>query len=785
MTSVNLSRAPAAIIRRRLQLQPEFHAECSWLKSSSKHAPFTLSCQIRPKQLSQIAELRVTSLDASQASEKDISLVQTPHKVEVNEKIEESIEYVQNLLMTSGDGRISVSPYDTAVIALIKDLKGRDAPQFPSCLEWIAHHQLADGSWGDEFFCIYDRILNTLACVVALKSWNLQSDIIEKGVTYIKENVHKLKGANVEHRTAGFELVVPTFMQMATDLGIQGLPYDHPLIKEIADTKKQRLKEIPKDLVYQMPTNLLYSLEGLGDLEWERLLKLQSGNGSFLTSPSSTAAVLMHTKDEKCLKYIENALKNCDGGAPHTYPVDIFSRLWAIDRLQRLGISRFFQHEIKYFLDHIESVWEETGVFSGRYTKFSDIDDTSMGVRLLKMHGYDVDPNVLKHFKQQDGKFSCYIGQSVESASPMYNLYRAAQLRFPGEEVFEEATKFAFNFLQEMLVKDRLQERWVISDHLFDEIKLGLKMPWYATLPRVEAAYYLDHYAGSGDVWIGKSFYRMPEISNDTYKELAILDFNRCQTQHQLEWIHMQEWYDRCSLSEFGISKRELLRSYFLAAATIFEPERTQERLLLAKTRILSKMITSFVNISGTTLSLDYNFNGLDEIISSANEDQGLAGTLLATFHQLLDGFDIYTLHQLKHVWSQWFMKVQQGEGSGGEDAVLLANTLNICAGLNEDVLSNNEYTALSTLTNKICNRLAQIQDNKILQVVDGSIKDKELEQDMQALVKLVLQENGGAVDRNIRHTFLSVFKTFYYDAYHDDETTDLHIFKVLFRPVV
>ncbi|KAL1536398.1 Gly-Xaa carboxypeptidase [Salvia divinorum] len=45
-----------------------------------------------------------------------------------------------------------------------------------------------------------------------------------------------------------------------------------------------------------------------------------------------------------------------------------------------------------------------------------------MGVRLLRMHGYNVDSNALDHFKQQDGKFSCYGGQMIESASPIYNL---------------------------------------------------------------------------------------------------------------------------------------------------------------------------------------------------------------------------------------------------------------------------------------------------------------------------------------------------------------------------
>nr|AZB50382.1 terpene synthase 1 [Nepeta racemosa] len=796
ISSLNLSNAAAA--RRRLQLPanvhlPEFHSVCAWLNSSSKHDPF--SCRIHRKQKSKVTECRVASVDASPVSDHKMSSpVQTQE--EANKNMEESIEYIKNLLMTSGDGRISVSAYDTSIVALIKDIEGRDAPQFPSCLEWIGQNQKADGSWGDDFFCIYDRFVNTLACIVALKSWNLHPHKIQKGVTYIKKNVHKLKDGRPELMTSGFEICVPAILQRAKDLGIQDLPYDDPMIKQITDTKERRLKKIPKDFIYQLPTTLLFSLEGQENLDWEKILKLQSADGSFLTSPSSTAAVFMHTKDEKCLKFIENAVKNCDGGVPHTYPVDVFARLWAVDRLQRLGISRFFQPEIKYFLDHIQSVWTENGVFSGRDSQFCDIDDTSMGIRLLKMHGYKIDPNALEHFKQEDGKFSCYGGQMIESASPIYNLYRAAQLRFPGEEILEEAIKFSYNFLQEKLAKDEIQEKWVISEHLIDEIKIGLKMPWYATLPRVEAAYYLDYYAGSGDVWIGKTFYRMPEISNDTYKEMAILDFNRCQAQHQFEWIYMQEWYESSNVKEFGISKKELLVAYFLAASTIFEPERAQERIMWAKTKIVSKMIASSLN-KQTTLSLDqktalftqleHSLNGLD----SDEKDNGVAETknLVATFQQLLDGFDKYTRHQLKNAWSQWLKQVQQGEATGGADAELEANTLNICAGhiaFNEQVLSHNEYTTLSTLTNKICHRLTQIQDKKTLEIIDGGIRYKELEQEMQALVKLVVEENdGGGIDRNIKQTFLSVFKNYYYSAYHDAHTTDVHIFKVLFGPVV
>lgn len=71
------------------------------------------------------------------------------------------------------------------------------------------------------------------------------------------------------------------------------------------------------------------------------------------------------------------------------------------------------------------------------------------------------------------------------------------------------------------------------------------------------------------------------------------------------------------------MSKRELLVAYFLGAATIFEPERMQERIMWAKTRIVSRMFASFLS-NETTLSFDeraallteigHNLNGLNVI---------------------------------------------------------------------------------------------------------------------------------------------------------------------------
>ncbi|KAL0393921.1 UNVERIFIED_CONTAM: Peregrinol diphosphate synthase TPS1, chloroplastic [Sesamum latifolium] len=712
-----------------------------------------------------------------------------------NSKIDESINYIKQMLGSMDDGRISVSPYDTAWVALIRDLQGRDIPQFPSCLDWISNNQLSDGSWGDEhFFLAYDRLLNTLACVVALTTWNVHADKIQKGISFIKENICKLEDSNPEHMTCGFELVFPALLQKARDLGIHDLPYDAPVARDIYSARDHKMKRIPKELMHKLRTSLLFSLEGLEDLEWQKLLKLQSPHGSFLTSPSSTAFAFMQTGDQNCLKFIEYTLQKCNGGAPHTFRVDIFARLWAVDRLQRLGISRFFQPEIKDCLSHIYRSIYDVGVrreFSvDEIQNFCDIDDTSMGFRLLRLHGYDVDPNVLSNFKNDD-KFSCYGGQIIESATPIYNLYRASQIRFPGEKILEEANTFAYKFLQEKLASNQLLDKWVISKHLPDEIRIGLKMPWYASLPRIETRFYLQHYAGADEVWIGKTLYRMEEISNDAYLELARLDFSRCQAQHQAEWTSMQQWYENFNVCEFGVSRKDVLLAYFLGSASMFEADRSKERMAWAKSQIISKMITSFLNEETTSSEQKAALlTGLRKDIKTrkcGKREQRLINILLASLYQLLEGFDTYTRQRLKNAWGEWMVKLRQGEVNCGQDAELLTTTLNICGGClvtyKDDILSHHDYKNLSQPHNKICQHLSQIHNKKVLETKESwnttecRIKDMEIEQDMQALVKLVLEESGG-IDRNLKQTFLSVAKTCYYRAYTALETIDMHIFK-------
>ncbi|XP_042014834.1 ent-copalyl diphosphate synthase, chloroplastic-like isoform X1 [Salvia splendens] len=710
-------------------------------------------------------------------------------------KIGGLVNAVRSMLQSMGDGEISVSPYDTAWVALVAD-EGR--PRFPSSLEWISRNQLSDGSWGDaRTFSIFDRIINTLACVVALRFWDAHLDKTDRGVLFIKENVNKLEEENVEHMPIGFEVALPSLIEIAQDLRID-VPSDTRGLREIYARREIKLQKIPREILHQMPTTLLHSLEGMGGLMWDKLLKLQSEDGSFLFSPSSTAFALQQTKDHNCLKYLTKHLNNFNGGVPNVYPVDLFEHLWAVDRLQRLGVSRYFQPEIEKCVAYVYRYWTEKGICWARNSEVKDIDDTAMGFRLLRLHGYEVSADVFKHF-ESGGEFFCFKGQSTQAVTGMYNLYRAAQLIFPGEKILEEAATFSSKFLQLKRANNQLLDKWIITKDLPGEVGYALDVPWYASLARVETRFYLEQYGGEDDVWIGKTLYRMPYVNNNKYLELAKLDYNNCQALHQQEWRDIQKWYRNLSLGEFDLSGEGLLHAYYIAAASIFEPEKSHERLSWAKTVILMQTITS--HFHHNRLSTEQKRVFIDEfvhgsILKYANGGRyktrtNLVGTLLTTLNQLsldillANGCDVH--QPLKNAWHKW-MKTWEGGGSGAELLVQMLNLSGRGKCEPEELLSlHPKYEHLLHTTVSVCDKLRLFQHQKNVYGCMASAEGfttLEIESQMQELVKLVVTKSSDDLDSKIKQNFFIIARSFYYAAYCNPGTINFHIGKVLFERV-
>ena len=68
------------------------------------------------------------------------------------------------------------------------------------------------------------------------------------------------------------------------------------------------------EVMHRVPTSILHSLEGMPGVDWNKILRLQSSDGSFLFSPSATAFALMKTGDAKCFEYISKIVEKFDGG---------------------------------------------------------------------------------------------------------------------------------------------------------------------------------------------------------------------------------------------------------------------------------------------------------------------------------------------------------------------------------------------------------------------------------------------------------------------------------------
>ncbi|XP_052143953.1 ent-copalyl diphosphate synthase 1, chloroplastic isoform X3 [Oryza glaberrima] len=684
---------------------------------------------------------------------------------EADDELQPLVEQVRSMLSSMEDGVITASAYDTAWVALVPRLDGEGGAQFPAAVRWIVGSQLADGSWGDEaLFSAYDRVINTLACVVALTRWSLHHDQCKQGLQFLNLNLWRLVEEEPDTMPIGFEIAFPSLVEAARGLGID-FPYDHPALKGIYANRELKLKRIPKDMMHIVPTSILHSLEGMPGLDWQRLLKLQCSDGSFLFSPSATAYALMQTGDKKCFAYIDRIIKKFDGGVPNVYPVDLFEHIWVVDRLERLGISRYFQREIEQNMDYVNRHWTEDGICWARNSNVKEVDDTAMAFRLLRLHGYNVSPSVFKNF-EKDGEFFCFVGQSTQAVTGMYNLNRASQISFPGEDILQRARNFSYEFLREREAQGTLHDKWIISKDLPGEVQYTLDFPWYASLPRVEARTYIGQYGGNDDVWIGKTLYRMPIVNNATYLELAKQDFNRCQALHQHELQGLQN-----DMSSMKRMERFMWSSLYEENGNVLGLEG------YAKDGILARTLCQLIDL-------------LSQETPPVREGQ-------KCIHNLI-----------RCAWIEWMMQqINMKDGRYGkgrvmypgsctvhnkETCLLIAQIVEICAGRIEEaasMINNTEGSWFIQLASSICDslhaKMLLSQDTKKNETTINQI-DKEIELDMQELAQYLLPRvDDRRINNKTKQTFLSIVKSCYYAANCSPHMLDQHISEVIFEQVI
>lgn len=81
---------------------------------------------------------------------------------------------------------------------------------------------------------------------------------------------------------------------------------------------------------------------------------------------------------------------------------------------------------------------------------------------------------VFKHF-EKDGEFFCFAGQLNQAVTGMFNLYRASQVLFKGEEILENAKSFSAKYLTEKRHANELLDKWIITKDLPGEVSSNFR----------------------------------------------------------------------------------------------------------------------------------------------------------------------------------------------------------------------------------------------------------------------------------------------------------------------
>ena len=418
----------------------------------------------------------------------------------------------------------SSTAYDTAWVAQVPDSDGSPNPAFPQALDWLRHNQNIGGSWGSRIEYYHDRVISTLAALIALAEHGddpQDGERIKQGEQYVHYGMQRLDLDPCD--TVGFELILPTLMDRAHTLGLD-LPYH--ACEPYRRVRDAKLQMIPDELIYSRRVTSTHSLEFMGDaLNLDRCESIQEINGSCGSSPSATAYLLTKFPDNQSARdYLQMTLQVGGGAAMPLCPIEIFNKSWVLYNLELAYSLSDLGDLVAPHLEAFLRCWNpQYGVsFSEEYS-VPDLDDTAVVFKLLRGVGYDLDPGVLGFYEEKD-HFMCYQYERNPSIGVHVHLLDAMHVcprQYPHRE---RMIKKALRFLYRTRI-DRAYwfDKWHIS-------------PYYITSHAVIAAIGFDDQLARDAVrWIlatqrdsGAWGYYMPTNEETAYCLQALLIFDRC-----------------------------------------------------------------------------------------------------------------------------------------------------------------------------------------------------------------------------------------------------------------
>ena len=359
------------------------------------------------------------------------------------------------LLRDAGPGKMMNTAYDTAWVARLGELDKEISDQ---ALDWIARHQLRDGSWGaGETRYYHDRVISTLAAMIALSKRGrraVDQFQIERGqmaLDALTRGATKGLLGDPNAATIGFEMIVPTLLAEAESLGIIQSQQGH-ILSRLSNQREAKMALLNGLKINRFVT-VAFSAEmaGVNGRELFDVDNLQEANGSVGYSPSATAyfAIYIRPQDPAALEYIRRSIKN--GGVPFATPFEVFERSWILSNVALLNdLDDEMLALCKPHLDFLLAAWKPgKGVgFAVGYTP-KDGDDTNITYKVLTQFGFSVDLDAVFSYELEK-HFQCYSFEVNPSVSA--NIHALDALRHAGLTKDHPSVQKVLKFLLETRV---------------------------------------------------------------------------------------------------------------------------------------------------------------------------------------------------------------------------------------------------------------------------------------------------------------------------------------------
>lgn len=335
---------------------------------------------------------------------------------------------------------VSISLYDIAWVVIANVLP---VDEQSILIKKIKNQVYKDGSWGAKNFYLHDRVINTLACIVALKSINDdEAHFIKNGEDFLNNHIPELLSEEIE--TIGFELNFVSLLQKAQLLGLN-LIYTHKVVKYYLDLGVKKKSLIPKEL-FLKTTTISHSLEAFGSSEINYHDVMPFPNGAMGNSPAATAAYISKVdfSVEKSMEYLFSFKKN-NWDIPSIYPFEIFDYAWIIFTHQHYFSSTKVSSSVKeYLLKHLKKFY---GASISNTFPLIDSDDTAVLFVVLSGLGEELDFSIFEQFEEQN-HFRCFEFERNPSLSANIHVLHAlqyAKLYNGYERVKEKLIEFLSN----------------------------------------------------------------------------------------------------------------------------------------------------------------------------------------------------------------------------------------------------------------------------------------------------------------------------------------------------